>query len=138
MNKAIVDATLDAVNGNGYAEVSADKVTVVSSTITAEEFLDLIVQDTEEYPIAPGKHAVIRSLEYAEAKRIFAQNKGDKDEVELSALLVGTVFPKLNASHLAALRAGKPGPLMNMAKRIMEISGMIDSEKAMGEDGASS
>lgn len=138
MNKAIADATIDAVNGNGYAEVSADKVTVVSSTITAEEFLDLIVQDTEEYPIAPGKHAVIRSLEYAEAKRIFAQNKGDKDEVELSALLVGTVFPKLNASHLEALRAGKPGPLMNMAKRIMEISGMIDSEKAMGEDGASS
>jgi hypothetical protein len=134
MTKAITSAS----NGNESIMVSEDKVTVVSSQITAEELLDLIVEETEEYPIAPGKYATIRSLSYAETKRLVAQNKGDRDELELSALLVGTVFPKLTADHLDKLRKGKAGPLMQMAKRIMVISGMIDDDKNMGEDGASS
>jgi hypothetical protein len=138
MTKAITDATAGAHNGEGVVTVSEDRVSVVSSEVTADEFLDLIVEQTEEYPIAPGKHAVIRSLEYTEVKRIVAENKGNRDELELSALLVGTVFPKLTDEHLERLRRGKAGPLMNMAKRIMEISGMVDSDKALGEDGASS
>lgn len=138
MTKAIMSATADASNGEGVIQVSKDRVSVVSSEVTADEFLDLIAEETEEYPIAPGKHAVIRSIEYTEVKRIVAQNKGDKDEIELSALLVGTVFPKLTEEHLERLRRSKAGPLMNMAKRIMEISGMVDSDKALGEDGASS
>lgn len=129
-----------AVNGADKVvyQVNADKVEVVSSVITADEFLDLLTLQSEEYPLAPGKHAVIHSLTYAEVKRIIAQNKGDQDELELSALVIGTEFPHITPAMMAQLREKKAGPLMNMAKRIMVISGMMDDAPNLGEDGASS
>ena len=138
MSKAITSAEVDAANGNGYVEVAAKQVEIVSSEISADEFVELLATVTEEFPLLPGKHAVIRSLEYQEVKRIIAQNKGNKDELELSALIVGTMYPKLTPEHVAKIRRGNAGPIMLMAKRIMVISGMVDDDKNLGEGGASS
>lgn len=130
---------ITSANGDGATiHVDESRVEVMSSVITADEFLDLLTTSTEEYPLAPGKHAVIRSLSYAEVKRIMAQNKGNQDELELSALVIGTEFPHITPQMMDALRKSKAGPLMNMAKRIMVISGMMDDDKNLGEDGASS
>lgn len=134
--KALID-TQEEVQEGDTITVSPDRVEVVSSEITAEEFIDLLGEATENYPLAPGKHAVIRSLTYNEVKRVIKENQGKRDEIELSALIIGTVFPKLNASQIALLRNKRSGPLMLMAKRIMVISGMMDDDKALGEGGAS-
>lgn len=136
MKAITAEPTLNGTEKVAY-QVSAEQVEVVSSVVTADEFIDLLTGTTEEYPLAPGKHATIRSLTYAEFKRIIAQNKGDRDELELSALVIGTEFPHITPQMMEQLRKAKAGPLMNMAKRIMVITGMMDDPANLGEDGAS-
>lgn len=130
MTKAITDASTQVIAGNN--------VEVVSSVISADDFFDIVSGYEEEYPIAPGKHALIRSLTYPEVKHLAKTHKGDDSEIELAALITGTVFPQLTEEHKAKLRGSAAGPLMNMAKRIMVISGMVDDEKNLGEGGGSS
>lgn len=112
-----------------------------SRAITGDEFLDLIAEETEQYPLAPGRFAVIRSLDYPTVKRLVKANQGKgKDELELAFLIEGTVDPQFTADQINKLRGGKKkaGPIFKMAKRIMEISDMGDDEQALKNDGSSS
>lgn len=133
--QAIVDSRVEYETEQDVADVPVE---VVSQVITADEFLGLFEGGTEEFPLGNGKHAIIRTLSYAEVKRIVAQNR-KRDEMELDALVTGTVQPKLTKDHVNLLRRSeKAGLLFKMAKRIMVISGMMDDDASMGEGGASS
>lgn len=116
------------------ANMSAEQDMVAN----ADDLLSLLVEETEEYPLGNGKAAVLRSLTYPEVQAIAREYKGREEAMALGALRVGLVQPQLTPEQWAVAEKGKAGPLLNMGKRIMVISGMADDDKNLGEDGASS
>lgn len=138
MTKAIVDATIDAVNGNGYAEVAADKVTIVSSEITAEDFLLILAEETKEYPLGNDAHALLRSLSRPEVLKLIKEYKGNEEDMAFGALRRALVKPQLSNEQWEIAAVGKAGPLFKMGKFVMQLAGMIDDDEALKNDGASS
>jgi len=53
-------------------------------------------------------------------------------------LTLGLLAPKLDEEQLAVVRNGKPGPLLKIAQRVMEISGMTEGEGGRPLDGSGS
>lgn len=138
MTKAIADATMDAVNGNGYVEVDADKVTVVSSEITADDFLLILAEETKEYPLSNDTHALLRSLSRPEVLKLIREYKNNTEDMAFGALRVAMVKPQLSAEQWEIAAVGKAGPLFKMGKFVMQLAGMIDDDNELKNDGASS
>lgn len=138
MAKAISSAEVDASNGDGYVEVSADKVEIVSSEITAEDFLLILAEETREYPLGNGTHALLRSLSRPEVLSLLKEYKNNQDDMAFGALKLALTRPKLTPDQWSIAEKGKAGPLFKMGKFTLELAGVLDDDKAMGEDGASS
>jgi len=106
------------------------------SYLTAEDLLKGITGESEDYEIEGLGTIQIRSLSVSEVQRIYAEaatnKKGeDHDTGKLMALALfyGLVQPKLGKNAIAKLIDGKAGPVLNAAKRIMELSGMSDEDE---------
>lgn len=139
MAKAITDATMDAqVNGNGRVEVDESKVTVMTREITAEDFLQIFAEETIEFPMSNGTHAMLRSLTRPEVIGLMREYKGKEDDLAFGALKKSLASPQLTPEQWAVVENGKAGPIFKMGKVVMQLSGMTDDDKSMGEDGASS
>lgn len=98
-----------------------------SKTTNAVDFLAAIAGETELFEVG-GVTVELRSLTFAEVQGLSTKHKDDSTELAFQALVLGLVEPKLSESELATVRTGKPGPLMKIAQRVMEISGMVESE----------
>lgn len=107
------------------------------SATNAIDFLAAIAGETELFEV--GSVTVeLRSLTFAEVQRLSAAHRNDNAEMAFQALALGLVAPKLDEAQLAQVRAGKPGPLMKIAQRVMEISGMVGDESGAPLDGGGS
>lgn len=138
MTKAITSAGANVANGNGYAEIDASKITVMSREITAEDFLLVFAEETIEYQMSNGTHVMLRSLTRPEVLELIREYKGKEDDVALGALKKSLASPRLTPEQWTVVENGKAGPLFKMGKVVMKLSGMVDDDKALGEDGASS
>src|SRR5687768_11540844 len=90
---------------------------------SATDFLTLLACKPEEY-VVDGVAVELRALSFAEVQGIATQHGGNNTEMAFQALRMGLVTPQLSEEQWEAVRAGKSGPLMKMATRVMEISGM--------------
>lgn len=134
MTKAIVDAT----NSDEYVEVDADKVTIASSEITADDFLLILAEETKEYPLGNGTHALLRSLSRPEVLKLIREYKNNTEDMAFGALRAAMLKPQLSAEQWEIAAVGKAGPLFKMGKFVMQLAGMIDDDEALKNAGASS
>lgn len=100
---------------------------MTKKTTAAIDFLAAIAGETELFEVG-GLTVELRSLTFAEVQGLSTKNRGDASEMAFQALVLGMVDPKLDEAQLEQVRGGKPGVLMKIAQRVMEISGMIDEE----------
>jgi hypothetical protein len=101
------------------------------ATTSAVDFLAAISGELEVYE-TDGVAVELRSLTFTEVQKLGVKHKDDSSEMAFQALALGLVSPKLDAAQLEQARAGKPGPLMKIAKRVMVISGMAEDEENPG------
>lgn len=104
---------------------------MTKATTSAIDFLAAISGGTELYEVG-GTTVELRSLTFAEVQRLSTAHKGDSTEMSFQALALGLISPKLDGAQLEQMRSARPGPLMAIAKRIMQISGMVEDEAAPG------
>lgn len=97
------------------------------ATTNAVDFLAAISGETDVFE-TDGVTVELRSLTFAETQRLGIKHKNDNTELAFQALALGLVKPSLTPEQIEQLRQAKPGPLMKIAKRVMEISGMVDEE----------
>jgi hypothetical protein len=102
---------------------------------SAAEFMARLGSKTELYEVE-GLTVRIRSLGYEDAQAIGAGQTNGL-EAAFQALVLGLVEPKFDEEQLIALRKAKPGPLLDIARRIMEISGMMEGSGPLAGDGSS-
>lgn len=106
-------------------------VSMTKATTSAIDFLAAISGGTELFEVG-GVTVELRSLTFAEVQRLSTAHKDDNTEMSFQALALGLVSPKLDDAQLEQMRGAKPGPLMAIAKRVMQISGMVEDEAAPG------
>lgn len=104
---------------------------MTKATTSAIDFLAAISGGTEVFEVS-GLTVELRSLTFAEVQRLSTAHKDDSTEMAFQALVLGLVEPKLDEEQLAQVRQGKPGPLMKIATRVMQISGMVEEAEANG------
>ena len=97
------------------------------ATTSAVDFLAALSGETDIFE-TDGVTVELRSLTFTETQRLGVKFKNDNTEMAFQALALGLVKPALTPEQLEQLRQAKPGPLMKIAKRVMEISGMVDEE----------
>lgn len=85
-----------------------------------------------------GVTVELRSLTFTEVQRLAKQHKDDNTELAFQALRLGLLSPKLSDEQWQQVRDGKPGPLMKIATRVMEISGMTEGSGPLDGAGLSS
>lgn len=107
------------------------------ATTSAIDFLAMLAGEPEIFETG-GLTVELRPLTFAEVQRLATAHKGDSTEMAFQALALGLVNPALSAEQLETLRNGKPGPLMKIAQRVMEISGMVEGADGSPLDGISS
>jgi hypothetical protein len=100
-------------------------MSMTKTTTNAIDFLAAISGGTEFFEVS-GAIVELRSLTFAEVQRLSSSYKDDNAEMAFQALVLGLVAPKLDSAQLEQVRNGKPGPLMKIAQRVMQISGMIE------------
>lgn len=110
---------------------------MTKATTSAIDFLAVIAGETELFE-TDGLTVELRSLTFPEAQRLFTEHAGDNAEIAFQALTLGLLAPKLDEDQLAIVRNGKPGPLLKIAQRVMEISGMTEGEGGRPLDGSGS
>lgn len=98
---------------------------MTNKTTNAIDFLAAISGGTELFEVS-GATVELRSLTFAEVQGLSTKHKDDPTEMAFQALVLGLMEPKLDEAQLASVRNGKPGPLMKIAQRVMEISGMVE------------
>lgn len=94
---------------------------------SATDFLAAIAGETQTFEIE-GLAVELRSLTFAEVQRLTAKHRDDAAEMAFQAVILGLVAPKLDETQLEQIRTAKPGPVMEIAKRVMEISGMAEQD----------
>jgi len=104
---------------------------------SAPDFLAAITGGTEVFEVG-GVTVELRSLTFAEVQRLANQYQGDATEMAFQALALGLVSPVLTPEQLGQVRDGRPGPLMKMAQRVMQISGMTEDTENFPGAGLSS
>lgn len=104
---------------------------MTKATTNAIDFLAAISGGTEFYEVegVKGVTVELRSLTFEEVQKLSAAHKDDNTEMAFQALALGLINPALTDEQKQQMRGGKPGPLMKIAKRVMEISGMVDAEE---------
>lgn len=109
---------------------------MAKATSSAVDFLAAITGEPQLYE-TDGIVVELRSLTFAESQKIVAQYKDDPAELSFQALVLGLVAPKLDEAQLEQLRSARPGPLMKIAKRVIEISGMAEDSGPLVPGGGS-
>lgn len=115
-----------------------NKGETVGAEITAEDFLLVLAEETKEYPLGNGRHALLRSLSRPEVLQLIKQYKGNEEDMAFGAVRKALVKPQLSDEQWTVAEKGKAGPLFKMGKFVMQLAGMIDDDANLGEDGASS
>lgn len=103
---------------------------------SAVDFLNALTCEPEVYEIN-GVVVELRSLTFTEVQRIANKHKDDNTEMAFQALALGLVKPELAPEQLEQLRSGRPGILMKIAQRVMEISGMVEGSGPLAGNGSS-
>lgn len=90
------------------------------------------IMGTEEDLEIPGLPLPVRvrSLETVEVQQIRAASGDNEMEMTVRSVICGMVQPKLTAEHIERLFKAKPGAIQKIARRIMQLSGMIEDEDA--------
>lgn len=109
---------------------------MTKATTSAIDFLAAISGGTELFEVS-GVAVELRSLTFAEAQRLGTAYKDNATEMAFQALVLGLVAPKLDEAQLEQVRSGRPGPLMKIAQRVMQISGMVEDEANLPGGGSS-
>lgn len=109
---------------------------MTKATTSAIDFLAAISGGTEVFEVS-GVAVELRSLTFAEAQQLGTKYKDDNTEMAFQAAVFGIVTPKLDEAQLAQMRTARPGPLMAISKRIMQISGMVETEENFPGGGSS-
>lgn len=107
--------------------------------LSAEDFLSAIAGETIDHEIKAGGRVVgkvqLRTLEFAAVQSAVSRFKDNHGELMLWALDNALVTPQLTDAQREQVRKGKPGPLLELAKHIMQISGMTDEDGGSPLDG---
>lgn len=100
----------------------------MTNYLSADDFLAGITSEAVDVELAGLGVVRVRGLETSEVMRI---RNTTKDEIQLSLLTVqaGLLEPKLADAQIEQLAKGKPGIIEKLARRIMELSGLVESEK---------
>jgi len=96
--------------------------------LNKKDFLAGICGDNVEFSIPNVGNVMLRSLTVKELKTIANDYKTDDIGAATATLLYGMVEPKLDKSDLEALESAIPGIIMNISKRISELSGLNDTQ----------
>lgn len=107
----------------------------MTETTKAVDFLAALTCEPEIFE-TNGVTVELRSLTFAEVQRLATKHKDDNAEMTFQALALGLVSPKLDETQLEQLRNVKPGAIMKMAQRVMEISGMTESAGPLAGTGS--
>lgn len=75
-----------------------------------------------------GLDLQIRSLTVLETEQIHKEASTNEIEAALLTVVYGLVEPKLDKTDLVALKNGKPGLVMQIAKEVSRLSGLTSDE----------
>ncbi len=100
----------------------------------AVDFLAMLASETELYE-THGVTVELRTLTFTEVQNIATRNRGNETETAFQALRLGLKSPDLSDEQWQQVRSGKAGPLMEIATRVMTISGMAQKEGSSPLDG---
>jgi len=103
--------------------------------LSAGDFLAGIQGQAEDYEVAGLGVVKIKSLTTAQARQLYSQYQGDEIGMMLGAVGAGLVEPHLDAEQVAQLAEASVGPISDISKRILQLSGMIDRENRVAPDG---
>lgn len=110
---------------------------MAKATVSATDFLRAVVGEPQPFEVPNVGTVMIRPLTFGEAERITSAHKNQTAEMMLQALALGLVEPALDAEQIEALHQANAGPVMKIAARIMQISGM-SGDTLEGEAGGGS
>lgn len=102
----------------------------------AVDFMAMLANETELYEVAPGIKVELRTLTFAEVQGLATQHKDNSTEMAFQSLRLGLTAPELSAEQWEQARHGKSGPLMKIAGRVMEISGMTEGNTPLAGTGS--
>ncbi len=94
--------------------------------LNIDDFFTGILGSEEDLEIADVGTVRVRSLETVEVQQIRAAAGDDEMDMTVRSVICAMVQPKLTADHIERLYKAKPGAIQKIARRIMELSGMID------------
>jgi hypothetical protein len=105
------------------------------SYVSATDFLQGILGEPVDYEV-PGVGVVqLRALTVAEVRQINQKHGGDSTGIMLATVAVGLVQPALTAEQLQQLDQARAGIVADIAERVMQLSGMVETlPAAKGED----
>lgn len=112
-------------------------LSMTKATSNAIDFLAAISGGTELFEVE-GIGVELRSLTFAEVQQMGVKYANDNYEITFQTVVTGLVTPKLDAAQVEQMRQAKPGAITKISNRIMQLSGMTEDEKALGEDGGGS
>lgn len=102
--------------------------------LSGDELIAALAGELLDHPIKVNGKVIgkvqIRTLELAEVQSAAAKLKGDTGGLTLWALDNALANPKLTDGQREAIRKGKAGPLMDLAKYVMTTSGLTDEEES--------
>lgn len=103
---------------------------------SASDFLAAIGGKTELFTVE-GVTVELRSLGWAETQSLNAQYGDNATEMTFQAALLGIVNPKLDEAQLEQFRKARPGPISDISRRIMQMSGMLkEGDGPLAGDGS--
>lgn len=105
------------------------------ATTSAVDFLGALACQPEAFE-AEGVTVELRGLTLVEVQNLSQQYANDSTEMAFQALRLGLVTPQLSAAQFEQARNVKAGPLMQMAKRVMELSGLAESSVPLAGSGS--
>jgi hypothetical protein len=107
--------------------------------VSAQQFLAALQGETVEYELDGVGTVLIRSMTTPEAELFATNDKEGNASKMFKAVELCLVEPALTLEEWAQLATAKPGPIMDLAKRIMELSGMATKANDLeGEAGGGS
>lgn len=109
---------------------------MAKATSSAVDFLAALSGEPELFE-TDGVTVEVRSLTFTESQQLVQKYATDNTEMTFQALVLGLVSPKLDEAQLVQLRGSKPGPLMKIARRVIEISGMAEVDGPLAPGGGS-
>lgn len=103
---------------------------------SAVDFLAALTGEPQPFEVE-GITVELRPLTFVESQKLVTEYKDDSTEMAFHALKLGIVSPKLDEAQIEQLRQARPGPLLKIAKRVFEISGMGQDDGPLAPGGGS-